>query len=387
MGQVWLAVRADGLYERRVALKLLRPGPGRCRPACALHPRTADPGAPRPCAYRAPARRRHQPGRPALSRARLRATASRSPTTRSTCARRCATRLHLFAQVCAAVSHAHANLVVHRDLKPSNILVTSAGEVCLLDFGIAKLLDQDATQAVEITRTGSRTFTLHYAAPEQLRGELVTTMTDVYALGVVLYELLTDTQAVRTHAPDRRGLGGGDPRRRTAAALAIAARKARETGVAARHSARARTLAGDLDNIVLKALGKLPEQRYASVEALAQDLRRYLDGQPVQARAQSLGYRARKYLRRHALGLATGVGVTAACWRSRWRSCPGRRAGGQRGHARAGDAGLRGRAVRELRQCRRRRRARRARAARCRRRAAPIPNWPRSRRHAPNCSG
>ena len=99
----------------------------------------------------------------------------------------------MFQQICDAVSHAHANLIVHRDLKPSNILVTPGGEVRLLDFGIAKLLDSDAP-IVEQTRTGVRAFTLHYAAPEQIRGEPVTTMTDVYSLGVVLYELLTDAK-------------------------------------------------------------------------------------------------------------------------------------------------------------------------------------------------
>src|SRR5690606_2061608 len=110
-----------------------------------------------------------------------------------------AERLQLFLQVCAAVSHAHANLIVHRDLKPSNILVTPAGEVRLLDFGIAKLLDND--NAPERTRTGTRAFTLHYAAPEQIRGEPVTTMTDVYTLGVVRYELLV---VAKPYRPVRR---------------------------------------------------------------------------------------------------------------------------------------------------------------------------------------
>jgi serine/threonine-protein kinase len=308
MGQVWLAVRADGLYERRVALKLLRPGLG----DVGLHARFTR-------ERQILARLGHahiarlldagisQDGQPYLALDYVRGDAITDYAQKRALDVR--TRLHLFAQVCAAVSHAHANLVVHRDLKPSNILVNSAGEVCLLDFGIAKLLDQDQGHAVEITRTGSRTFTLHYAAPEQLRGEIVTTMTDVYALGVVLYELLTDSKPYElTRSSDaawEEAILAGEPGKPSQ----IAARKARETGSLA-DKRRARSLVGDLDNLVLKALSKLPEHRYASVEALAQDLCRHLDGQPVQARAQSVGYRARKYLRRHALGLATSVGIT-----------------------------------------------------------------------------
>jgi serine/threonine-protein kinase len=308
MGQVWLAVRADGLYERRVALKLLRPGLGDvglharftrerqilARLGHAYIARLLDAGI-------------SHDGQPYLALDYVRG----DPITDYAQKRGLdlSTRLQLFAQVCAAVSHAHANLVVHRDLKPSNILVTSAGEVCLLDFGIAKLLDQDQTQAADITRTGSRTFTLHYAAPEQLRGEVITTMTDVYALGVVLYELLTDCKPYeltrQSDAAWEEAILGSEPGRPSQVTM----RKARESG-SLLDKRRARLLVGDLDNIVLKALNKLPEQRYASVEALAQDLRRYQDGQPVQARAASMSYRARKYLRRHALGLAMSVGVT-----------------------------------------------------------------------------
>jgi len=309
MGQVWLAIRSDGLYERRVALKLLRPGLGdvglqarfsRERQILARlgHPHIArllDAGT-------------SKDGQPYLALDYVRG----EPITDYVRKRdlNLAARLQLFAQVCAAVSHAHANLVVHRDLKPSNILVSSTGEVCLLDFGIAKLLDQDQKQVADITRTGSRTFTLHYAAPEQLRGEVVTTMTDVYALGVILFELLTDCKPYeltrQTDAAWEEAILGREPGRPSQ----VAARKAREDGSLPGRR-RARLLVGDLDNIVLKALNKQPEQRYASVEALAQDLRRHLDGKPVQARAQSFGYRTRKFVRRHALGLAVGAGATA----------------------------------------------------------------------------
>lgn len=309
MGQVWLAVRADGLYERRVAIKLLRPGLG----DVGLHARFTR-------ERQILARLGHahiarlldagisQDGQPYLALDYVRGEPITDYAQKRALDLR--TRLHLFAQVCAAVSHAHANLVVHRDLKPSNILVTSAGEVCLLDFGIAKLLDQDQAPSAEITRTGSRTFTLHYAAPEQLRGEVVTTMTDVYALGVVLYELLTDCKPYeltrQSDAAWEEAILGSEPGRPSQ----VLARKARETDSPA-GKRRARLLVGDLDNIILKTLSKQPEHRYASVEALAQDLRRHLDGQPVHARAQSLGYRTRKYLRRHALGLVMGVGVSS----------------------------------------------------------------------------
>jgi serine/threonine-protein kinase len=308
MGQVWLAVRADGLYERRVAIKLLRPGLG----DVGLHARFTR-------ERQILARLGHAhiarlldagisaDGQPYLALDYVRGEPITDYAQKLTLDLR--TRLQLFLQVCAAVSHAHANLVVHRDLKPSNILVTSAGEVCLLDFGIAKLLDQEGTKAGEITRTGARTFTLHYAAPEQLRGEVITTMTDVYALGVVLYELLTECKPYelsrQSDAAWEEAILEVEPARPSQVAL----RRAKESESVAERR-RARALSGDLDNIILKTLSKLPEQRYASVEALAQDVRRYLDGQPVQARAQSFGYRTRKYLRRHALGLGIGFGVS-----------------------------------------------------------------------------
>ena len=317
MGQVWLASRADGLYQRRVALKLLRPG-------------LADPNL----------RLRFTRERQILARlahphiARLLDAGISSdhlpylaleyvegePIT-DYCQRHrtpLEARLRMFQQICDAVSHAHANLIVHRDLKPSNILVTPGGEVRLLDFGIAKLLDGDAP-VIERTRTGMRAFTLHYAAPEQIRGEPVTTMTDVYSLGVVLYELLTDAKPYRlkrdSDAAWEEAILTVDPLRPSQSVL----RRAEGTDTSRGdidagfevdvHALRrhARQLAGDLDNIVLKTLSKRPEQRYPSVEALAQDLKRHEAGRPVQARPQSVGYRASKYLRRHRWWLATGL--------------------------------------------------------------------------------
>ncbi|WP_147652935.1 protein kinase domain-containing protein [Vulcaniibacterium gelatinicum] len=312
MGQVWLASRSDGLYQRRVALKLLRPGLAdpnlrlRFTRERQILARLAHPHIAR--LLDAGISADHQPflaleyveGEPITDWCRARNVALD-------------TRLRLFAQVCAAVSHAHANLIVHRDLKPSNILVTPAGEVRLLDFGIAKLLDSEPLPQEEHTRTGVRAFTLHYAAPEQVRGEPVTTMTDVYALGVVLYELLTDARPYplerQTDAAWEEAILLTDPLRPSLALQRAADAALAESAAMLRR--RARVVAGDLDNIVLKALAKKPEQRYPSVEALAQDLQRYQMGRPVQARAQSVRYRFGKYVKRHRWALASAALVLA----------------------------------------------------------------------------
>ncbi|MFN3703670.1 protein kinase domain-containing protein [Thermomonas sp.] len=309
MGQVWLAERADGLYERKVALKLLRPGLAdpqlrqrfdRERDILArfAHPfiaRLLDAGI-------------DQNGQPYLALEYVDGEAI----TRYCQSRQLdlPARLDLFRQVCEAVSHAHANLIVHRDLKPSNILVTPAGQVRLLDFGIAKLLDVPALP-VEQTRTGVRAFTLHYAAPEQIRGEPVTTMTDVYSLGVVLYELLTGSKPYRlkrqTDAEWEEAILDGVPQRPSQAAA-----RAEPAACRPYTPARlARALAGDLDNIVLKALAKCPARRYVSAEALSQDLLNYLRGRPVRARGERAGYRMRKYVQRHRWAIGAIVAVLA----------------------------------------------------------------------------
>jgi len=328
MGQVWLASRADGLYQRRVALKLLRPGLTdtnlrvrftRERQILARlgHPHIArllDAGVTvEGLPYLA---LEYVDGEPITDYCRTQDTPV-------------AQRLHMFQQVCDAVSHAHANLIVHRDLKPSNILVTPAGEVRLLDFGIAKLLDSEAA-VVEQTRTGMRAFTLHYAAPEQIRGEPVTTMTDVYSLGVVLYELLTDRKPYRlkreSDAAWEEAILLNDPLRPSQTMLRRAENDTvEEYGHVAALRRRARVLSGDLDNIVLKTLSKQPEQRYPSVEAVALDLRRYEEGRPVLARSQGVGYRIRKYFARHRWTLATasmvtvvlGLSVGLVAWQAR----------------------------------------------------------------------
>ena len=237
-------------------------------------------------------------------------------------------RLRLFRDVCDAVAYAHRNLIVHRDIKPSNVMVTAAGAVKLLDFGIAKLLgDDDAT----LTRTGSRVMSPAYAAPEQLSGAPVTTSTDVYSLGVLLYELLTgerpgepardgDQAATRPAEmlPERRAVTT-----RPSAALARAG-----------DAAGARRLAGDLDAICLRAMEPEPERRYRSAQQLCDDVGRYLRGLPVEARLPTFGYRAGKFLRRHALTaaatlvllLSLGGGLGAAMWQ------------GQRAERSAGEA-------------------------------------------------
>jgi len=231
-------------------------------------------------------------------------------------------RLRLFLDVLAAVAHAHANLIVHRDIKPTNVFVTREGSVQLLDFGIAKLLEGESSAT---TKTGESALTLEYASPEQLNGQDVTTATDVYALGVLLYRLLTGRHPAGTDRASPaeliRSIVEIDPVRPS---QAIA-----EDGVAAQRGTEAaklrRTLRGDLDNIVAQALKKRAVERYASADAMADDLRRHLDHLPVRARADSLGYRSRKFIRRHRLALgAAAVAVLAlmagtflAVWQAR----------------------------------------------------------------------
>jgi eukaryotic-like serine/threonine-protein kinase len=213
-------------------------------------------------------------------------------------------RLRLFREVCGAVEHAHRNLVVHRDLKPGNILVTAAGEVKLLDFGIAKLLPGAETDGtLPLTLAGRLLLTPLFASPEQVRGGPVTTATDVYALGLLLFRLLVGAHPYRfaTESPVEvaRVVCEQPPPRPSVAATAGAA------GLAL--PALRRRLRGDLDNIVLKALRKEPERRYASVEALSEDLRRHLEQLPVRARPDTPGYRAVKFARRHRVGFAAAV--------------------------------------------------------------------------------
>lgn len=206
-------------------------------------------------------------------------------------------KIKLFRDVCSAVQHAHQKLVVHRDLKPSNILVTEDGTPKLLDFGVAKLLTPDSHpdshEAITRTETALRLMTPEYASPEQARGGQITTATDVYSLGVVLYELLTGRRPYQfeIHTPFEieRAICETEAPRPSEAVR-------RQAGAS---SKLARQLSGDLDNITLMALRKEPARRYSSVELFAEDLRRYLIGLPVTARADTFSYRASKFVRRH----------------------------------------------------------------------------------------
>ncbi len=224
-------------------------------------------------------------------------------------------RVRLFLDVLAAVAHAHNNLILHRDLKPSNILVNRDGEVKLLDFGIAKLLSDEITPAgaTALTEEAGRVFTPEHAAPEQVQGQVVTTATDVYALGVLLYILLSGEHptAVKTNTPLER-------------LQAVIATEPGRLSDAVATQKLARAVRGDLDNIVAKALKKNPLERYSTASAFADDLSHYLNHEPVSARADLVSYRMAKFVRRHRLSvgaacvtlLALVAGVTGTAWQA-----------------------------------------------------------------------
>ncbi|MBD3298756.1 MAG: protein kinase, partial [candidate division Zixibacteria bacterium] len=234
-------------------------------------------------------------------------------------------RLQLFLTVCDAVDYAHHNLVVHRDLKPGNMLIAVDGTVKLLDFGIAKVIGrvEDATQLESITRTGARVMTPGYASPEQIRGDTVTTSTDVYSLGVVLYKLLTGLRPYAMTGDNpleaERAVLLTDPNRPSAAVIAppeFTGADDTEVSTARLADARGTTperlrkrLAGDLDNISLMALRKEPDRRYASAGHLRDEIRRHLNGLPVEARPDTIGYRVSKFAKRYRGAVITGAAV------------------------------------------------------------------------------
>jgi non-specific serine/threonine protein kinase/serine/threonine-protein kinase len=215
-------------------------------------------------------------------------------------------RLALFRTVCATVQFAHQNLVVHRDLKPGNIYVTADGTPKLLDFGVAKVLNADLAGATrDRTVAGGGAFTPEYASPEQIRGERITTASDVWSLGVLLYELLA---GVRPFAG-----AGSEPGEIARAVLETEPERPSAAAARAGRGERARRrLEGDLDTIVLKALRKEPERRYPSAEQLAEDLRRHLDGLPVKARRDTFTYRSGRFLSRHRAAAAAAALVLVA---------------------------------------------------------------------------
>ena len=323
MGEVWLASRDDGLYEGQVAIKTLHPyfagGTLRerfLREARVLgrlaHPNIArmlDAGIHEGVVYLV---LEYVIGRPidiACDEGRHDLSA----------------RLGIFLQLCGAVAHAHASLVVHRDIKPGNVLLTADDVPKLLDFGIASFFEPEKGEAQsEITRLTGRIFTPEYAAPEQVLGQEITTSTDVYSLGVLLYVLLagrlpyvspgrqTQWEHAVLHDEPQRMARSVD----LAAPEAVAAN--RSTTVARLH----RALNGDLENIVQRALKKKPDERYLTVAAFADDVRRYLKGEPVLARADSTWYRLQKFTRRNRLAvgasvavvIALGVGLAVSLW-------------------------------------------------------------------------
>jgi serine/threonine protein kinase/Tfp pilus assembly protein PilF len=315
MGSVWLAERNDGRFERHVAVKFLNialmgmGGEERFKREGTIlgrlvHPHIAeliDAGV-------------SQAGQPYLVLEHVdgdyidRYCDQRKLDVRA--------RLRLFLDVLGAVAQAHANLIVHRDLKPSNVLVRNDGQVKLLDFGIAKLLESEGRSVeAQLTATGLRALTPECAAPEQLQGGAISTATDVYALGVLLYVLLTGQHPAgsgpHTAANLVKAIVDRDPippsdvvTSTSESAQGIADKAAQRSTTPVKLS---RTLRGDLDTIVLKALKKEPTERYSSVTALADDLRRYLRNQPISARPDTFRYRTAKFVRRNrtAVALAT----------------------------------------------------------------------------------
>ena len=245
-------------------------------------------------------------------------------------------RLRLFRTVCSAVQYAHQNLVIHRDLKPSNILVTKDGEPKLLDFGIAKLLQLDDGVETDLTATAVRVMTPEYASPEQVKGERITTASDVYSLGVLLYELLTGKRPyrVKSRKPEEiaRAIGEQEPEKPSVAGRRgdgvtersgeneISGNQARSVSPHPPFSPS--QLRGDLDNIVLMALRKEPQRRYASVDQFSEDIRRHLEGLPVSARKATFSYRTFRFIQRNKLGVAAAAvvlliligGIIATTW-------------------------------------------------------------------------
>jgi serine/threonine-protein kinase len=311
MGAVWLAERADGTLKRKVALKLprliwakgLAERMARERDILSSleHPNIAR-------LYDAGVDQHGRPylaleyveGQPIDGYCRERGLAVKD-------------RLQLLLQVCSAVAFAHSRLVVHRDLKPSNILVTADGQVRLLDFGIAKLMEGDSAKETQLTQLAGRALTLDYASPEQIKGEPIGTASDVYSLGVVAYELLTGAKPYKL----KRG---------SAAELeeAIATLDAPMASAVTDLPHVAEALRGDLDAILNKALKKAPVERYPTIDAFAQDVSWHLNSEPVSAQPDAFTYRTGKFLRKYrvqvgaaaAAGVALALGVAVALWQA-----------------------------------------------------------------------
>ena len=311
MGLVWLAERVDGGLKRPVALKLPRMNWSRGLAERMSRERDILASLDNPNIARLYDAGLDEQGRPYLA---LEYVEGESIDVYcDSHGLSVSARLRLVLQVAGAVAHAHARLVVHRDLKPANILVTERGEVRLLDFGIAKLMEGELTQETQLTQQGGHAMTPDYASPEQIRGEPLGTASDVYSLGVVTYRLLTGTSPYTL-------------KRQSAAALeaAIAAIDPPQASVACADKAVGKQLKGDLDAVLNKALKKDPAERYATVDALINDIENHLSDRPVQAQPDRFGYRTAKFLRRHrwpvaagsAAALALMVSVSVALWQA-----------------------------------------------------------------------
>jgi len=309
MGAVYLAERDDGQFEQRVALKLIRPGvhsqvvikrfrEERQILAQLQHPNIArllDGGM-------------SSDGQPYLVMEYI----DGMPLLQYCDSQKVGIndRLNLFRDVCSAIQYAHKRLIIHRDLKPGNILVTRDGSVKLLDFGIARVIGDDIA-GPSLTQTGMRLMTPEYASPEQVRGEVVGTATDIYSMGVLLYELLTGVRPLtfnsRSPVEVEKVVTGHEPTRPSLAVQNTTQMESSTEILEVRKTNRRQLhnlLKGDLDTICLMALRKEPERRYSSIEQFSEDIRRYLTGLPVIAQKDTLGYRAGKYLRRNKAILA-----------------------------------------------------------------------------------
>jgi serine/threonine-protein kinase len=287
MGAVYLAERIDGEVRQQVAVKLLPPGAGNPLRERFLQERQILASLVHPNIARMLHAGHSENGQPFLAMEYV----DGKPIDVFAAGFSTGQKITLFLKVCAAVGHLHRNLIVHRDLKPSNILVTAEGEPKVLDFGIAKILDL----ATDSTLTGLRIMTPDYASPEQVTGLRISTASDIYSLGALLYQLLTGKAAheFTDHSPE-------------AIARVITDREV------TRPSKWAPDLARDIDFIVLKALRKDPQERYATVEQFADDLLAILESRPVQARSGNALYRTRKFLRRYWLPVAATALVVAS---------------------------------------------------------------------------